>query len=109
MFGEGIGPAPGYGKLAAKALQDAFARNDFSFVSYGDLVRKSELGKSLTRRANAAELAYRLGSPLAQNVIWRRMGPLIRWYLQGRIFNWTDREQGRKRPRPASKALASNN
>ncbi|MFG0332039.1 MAG: hypothetical protein ACF8TS_01630, partial [Maioricimonas sp. JB049] len=109
MFGEGIGPALGYGKYAAEALQDAFARNDFGFAGYGTVVRKSELGKSLTRRANAAELAYRLRSPLAQTFIWRRLGPLIRWYLQGRVFNWTDREQRRARTRPAAKAIVNTN
>lgn len=104
MFGEGIGPALGYGNIAARALQDAFDRNDFSFSSYAEMVRHSELGKSLTRRASAAELAYRLRSPLAQKFIWQRLGPVIRWYLQERVFNWTDREQQQRGTAPQSAA-----
>ncbi|HVW36453.1 MAG TPA: FAD-dependent monooxygenase, partial [Pirellulales bacterium] len=34
VFGEGISPALGYGELAAAAIDDAFARDDFSFASY---------------------------------------------------------------------------
>lgn len=68
------------------------------------MVRHSELGKSLTRRASAAELAYRLRSPLAQKFIWQRLGPVIRWYLQERVFNWTDREQQQRGTAPQSAA-----
>jgi flavin-dependent dehydrogenase len=87
-FGEGISPALGYGELAARAIDDAFARNDFSFAGYGSSVLSSPLGRSLARRTRAARLLNRFHSPLVQKLIWWRMAPIARWYITKVLFNW---------------------
>ena len=47
LFGEGISIALGYGRLAAQAIQAAFASQDFSFRDYRGAILRSELGKAL--------------------------------------------------------------
>jgi geranylgeranyl reductase family protein len=91
VFGEGISMALGYGGLAAEAICDAFADRDFSFRDYRRRVLRSPLGKSLNRRAWAAEVAFRLPYPAVQKLLWWRLGPVLRWSLQKYIFNWAER------------------
>jgi flavin-dependent dehydrogenase len=94
MFGEGISIALGYGNLAARAIHHALARGDLSFRTYREQVVRSPLGKSLRRRVLVAKLAHRLPYPLTQKLTFWRLGPLLRWYLQGWVFNWAERLEG---------------
>jgi hypothetical protein len=87
-FGEGISPAIAYGELAARAIDDAFERGDYSFSGYGASVLASPLGKSLTRRTSAARLLNRLHYPMVQKLLWWRLAPLARWYITKVLFNW---------------------
>lgn len=87
-FGEGISLALAYGELAARAIDEAFQRSDFSFSGYRAAVLASPSGRSLTRRAKAARLLYHLHYPLVQKLIWWRMAPLARWYITKVLFNW---------------------
>ncbi len=99
-FGEGISPALAYGELAARAIDDAFERGDFSFASYGTSVLASPLGRSLSRRSRAARLLNRLPYPIVQKLIWWRMAPVARWYITKVLFNWGPHV----RPLPATHA-----
>lgn len=87
-FGEGISLALGYGDLAAKAIDQAFREGDFSFAGYRQAVLSSRMGRSLRRRAWTARLLNRLHSPLAQEIIWWRMAPIVRWYIKTVLFKW---------------------
>ena len=79
LFGEGIAPALGYGKVAASALQDAFARGDFSFQDYRWRLIRSSVGRYLTLRWWVAWWSYRLCShPLYMNTIWTIGEMLVR-------------------------------
>lgn len=98
LFGEGISPAIGYGKIAAKAIADAFQRGDFSFRTYPRQILSSELGKALRRRTAVANLLYRLRSPMVQRLIWRRMGGVIEWSVRNLLAEWAIRERLRERP-----------
>jgi flavin-dependent dehydrogenase len=60
LFGEGIAPALGYGRVAAQAVQDGFARSDLSFRAYRRRVLTSPLGRYLLLRWAIAEGSYRL-------------------------------------------------
>lgn len=87
-FGEGISPALAYGELAARAIDEAFERSDFSFSGYGKSVLASPVGRSLSRRTHAARLLNRMSNPFVQKLIWWRMAPLARWYITKVLFNW---------------------
>jgi flavin-dependent dehydrogenase len=87
-FGEGIGPALGYGPMAAAAIADAVARDDFAFARYSKSVARSALGRSLTLRAHLARVIYRARAPWMQAAVWRHSGPLLPLALRGPVFNW---------------------
>ncbi len=91
LFGEGISLALGYGRLAALAVRDAFARRDFSFRTYRSAVLRSELGKSLRRRTWWARFFYRLHWPAFQRLAWRRLGPVITWIMDRFLIGWAKR------------------
>ncbi|MBN1259057.1 MAG: NAD(P)/FAD-dependent oxidoreductase [Anaerolineae bacterium] len=91
IFGEGLSPAFGYGALAAGALIDAFAAGDFTFADYGDRVRQSSLGRALQWRVDAARRIYTLRRPQLQRLLWRRMGFLMRPFVNTFLINWTKR------------------
>lgn len=59
LLGEGIGPALGYGKPAARAIQLAFHRNDFSFRNYRRQLLWSPVGRYLLLRYSIARVGYR--------------------------------------------------
>ena len=84
LLGEGISPALGYGSVAAKAIQHAFEKNDFSFESYGGRLMRSPLGSALWRRTFIAKLFYRLRTARLQRTIWRHFGWLAG--LLGALF-----------------------
>jgi geranylgeranyl reductase family protein len=66
LSGEGISFSLGYGQIAAKAIVQAFERNDFSFSWYRKQVLEHEMGKALISRLQLADRLYR--SPLPDNV-----------------------------------------
>lgn len=71
LFGEGIAPALGYGKVAAETLQNAFAMNDFSFRDYRRRILRSEIGRYLLIRWCAAWGIYRMsGKPWFMHALW---------------------------------------
>jgi flavin-dependent dehydrogenase len=94
MFGEGVSPAIGCGRIAVEAIVDAFAKGDFSFKDYRRRVLTSEVGKALTARVFLAEVLYRVRNPVVQRFVWWRMGRLMKWGVQHILANWAER--GRK-------------
>jgi len=71
LFGEGIAPALGYGKIAAQAVEDAFNHDDFSFKNYKRRILNSELGRYLLLRWWVAWWSYRLsGHPWFMHLMW---------------------------------------
>ncbi len=84
LMGEGISFALGYGRVAAPALVDAFARQDFSFADYGDRIQADSLFGQLRTRVWLARLAYRVKSPWIARLGWRIMA----WGI--RFTRWRD-------------------
>ena len=74
LLGEGIAPALGYGAVAAKAIQHAFEKNDFSFERYRGRVMRSPLGGALWRRTFIAKLFYRFKTARLQSLVWHYFG-----------------------------------
>lgn len=70
LFGEGISFALGYGRPAAEALADAFARQDFSFDSYRDRLLQDRLFKQLDIRVRLARFAYLMKYPALVRAGW---------------------------------------
>ncbi|NCP86340.1 NAD(P)/FAD-dependent oxidoreductase [bacterium] len=93
LFGEGIAPALGYGKIAAQALVDAFARQDFRFSTYKKRLLRSELGKSLTWRTRTARLAFGIRNRALQSFTWNRLGLPIRLWVENRLIFWSKRDK----------------
>ena len=60
LFGEGIGPALGYGKIATAAVASAFKHKNFSFASYRPRLQGSRLGFYLLLRWWTSWWTYRL-------------------------------------------------
>jgi flavin-dependent dehydrogenase len=60
LFGEGIGYALAYGRVAARAIERAFASGDFSFRAYRRQILADWLGRDLTLRYVGAKFAYRV-------------------------------------------------
>jgi menaquinone-9 beta-reductase len=101
LFGEGISIALGYGRLAAQAIQAAFARQDFSFRDYKRSILRSELGKALWRRTWLAKIYYRLRSRAIQAFVWRRLGWLVEWVMQTFMIGWARRQEKRSGEMPS--------
>jgi menaquinone-9 beta-reductase len=93
LFGEGISIALVYGGLAARAVKDAFDRQDFSFQDYRKTILRSELGKSLQRRTGMAKFFYRLRSRPIQALVWRRLGGVVAWVMQTFMIGWASRQK----------------
>ena len=91
LFGEGISIALGYGRLAARAVKDAFDRQDFRFRGYRRDILRSALGKALRRRTWMAMFFYRLRSRLIQALVWRKLGWLVEWVMQTFMIGWAKR------------------
>jgi len=91
LFGEGISIALGYGGLAARAIQEAFIRKDFSFGDYKTTILRSELGKALRRRTWMAKFFYRFRSRFIQALVWRKLGGLVAWVMQTCMIGWASR------------------
>ncbi|MEM7116797.1 MAG: FAD-dependent monooxygenase [Chloroflexota bacterium] len=84
LFGEGISFALGYGPPATEAINDAFARNDFSFDSYKEIVKRDPLFKQLDIRTRLARFAYVLRHPRFIRWGWRA----ARWVVK--FTAWRD-------------------
>ena len=70
LFGEGISFALGFGRVAAAAIVDAFARQDFTFDDYGRRIRTDPLLAQLAMRTNLSRLAYRITWPWLLRLGW---------------------------------------
>jgi len=71
LLGEGISFALSYGQVAAEAVIDAFARQDFSFSDYWNRIRKHDVLWQLSKRTLLARWAYRLSKyPLIVRICW---------------------------------------
>lgn len=79
LMGEGISFALGYGVVAAQAITDAFARQDFSFADYRDRLLATPLFHHLWRRTQAARLAYLLNYPWLARLGWAFMRRFLRF------------------------------
>jgi geranylgeranyl reductase family protein len=86
LMGEGISFALAYGQVAAEAIVDAFARQDFSFATYRDRLLATRLFRHLWRRTQAARIAYRLNYPWLVRLGWSVMR------LALRFTRWRDRD-----------------
>jgi flavin-dependent dehydrogenase len=88
VFGEGISMALGYGRIAAQAIQSAFARGDFSFRDYRGRVLRSPMGRALTVRTTLSYIYYNLQWRWLQRLVWHTLN----WglYLLGRwlVIDW---------------------
>lgn len=77
LMGEGISFALGYGQVAAAAITDAFARQEFSYATYRDRLLADPLFQQLDRRTRLARLAYRAYHPTVIRLGWR----IARWVI----------------------------
>jgi len=95
IFGEGISIALGYGNLAARAIKDAFQRNDFSFRKYKTRVLMSPLGQTLIARWFITYIIYPLKWKWFQVLLWRILKPIVIVVAWIFVLNW-----GRRMPQP---------
>ena len=95
LFGEGISIALGYGRIAARAIQEAFADKDFSFQDYKRSILRSEMGKTLQRRTWMAKFFYRLRSAHFQAFVWGKMGWFVAWAMRAFFIGWARRQEGK--------------
>jgi hypothetical protein len=65
--------------VAAAAVADAFARDDFSFADYRERLLADRLLSQLPWRVRLARLAYRLRHPWLIRLGWRTAGLFIRF------------------------------
>lgn len=71
LFGEGIGPALAYGKLASVELSNAFRKNEFSFKFYRLRLLSSRVGRYLVPRWLLAWVSYHSnGSRAFMHSLW---------------------------------------
>ena len=80
LLGEGIAHALMYGGVAAEALADAFARDDFRFLDYKARLLRSPVGRDLVFKARLARLAYGL--------FRRRWLLRLAWILADRLVGY---------------------
>ena len=91
IFGEGISIALGYGLIAAKAIQDAITRNDFSFRDYRKRILLSPLGQALTIRTAITHILYHLHWEWFQKFFWRVFKPVVAFAAWLFVLNWAKR------------------
>jgi flavin-dependent dehydrogenase len=91
IFGEGISFALGYGRLAAQAIRDSIAANDFSFSDYRRRVLASSLGQALVIRTATTHILYRLRWAWFQKLFWRILKPLVVAAALMLVLNWARR------------------
>ena len=93
LFGEGIAPALGYGRIAAKAIKAALEKGDFRFSDYNKQVLSSEMGKSLRLRTLTARIFFSIRNPSIQRFIWTKLGLPITFYAQNFLVYWAKRQK----------------
>ena len=81
LFGEGISFALGYGEVAATAIVDAFAQQDFRFRNYREWILRHPLLSQLVTRVRVANLVYRLTQPWQYFLLWQLVCLLCRIYI----------------------------
>ncbi|RME08089.1 MAG: NAD(P)/FAD-dependent oxidoreductase [Anaerolineae bacterium] len=87
LFGEGIGPALGYGAVAAQTIEAAFRRGDFSFRDYRRRLLRSPLGRYLTLRWAAARLVYHFSAyPWFMKPLWHIGAGIARLFPAGELY-----------------------
>jgi flavin-dependent dehydrogenase len=91
IFGEGISIALGYGRVAAEAIVDALARDDFSFHDYHRRILRSPLGQALTVRTAITRILYRLHWAWFQRFFWRVFKPVVLIVSYLFVLNWAKR------------------
>lgn len=79
LFGEGIGMALAYGRVAAKSVRRAFAKNDFAFGDYKRRVFLDPVLLTVWIRVLLARVAYRVESPGVWRLGWRFMKRILHW------------------------------
>jgi flavin-dependent dehydrogenase len=98
LFGEGIGPALGYGKVAAEAIQAGFAQINFSFQGYRHRVLTSKVGRYLLLRWAIAWWGYRLSQYDGfMHGVWTFGTPIAWWHQR----KW----RGNSPPRPVHTSI----
>jgi flavin-dependent dehydrogenase len=70
LMGEGISFALAYGEPAAQAIQEAFARQDFSFADYRRRLEQTPLFRHLLFRRWVARIVYCLPYPWMLRLSW---------------------------------------
>jgi flavin-dependent dehydrogenase len=93
LFGEGISFALGYGRIAARAIQEAFSSRDFSFRDYKRSLLQTAMGRALRRRTWFAKFFYRLRFAPFQVFLWRKMGWFIAWAMRTFFIGWARRQE----------------
>ena len=78
LMGEGISFALGYGKVAADAINYAFAKEDYSYANYRELLLRDSLFKQLELRTKAAKLAYKSWPSWMVSLLWSAVG----WFIK---------------------------
>ncbi len=91
IFGEGISMALGYGLVAAKAIREAFDKNDSSFRDYRRRVLSSPLGQALTIRTGITHILYHLHWAWFQKFFWRAFKPVVVAVSLVFVLNWSRR------------------
>ncbi|MBN2388002.1 MAG: NAD(P)/FAD-dependent oxidoreductase [Anaerolineales bacterium] len=92
IFGEGISFGLGYGQIAARTIQKAFAKNDFSFKNYKRRVLLAPLGQALIIRWLISGLIYTLRWKWFQFLLWRLLKPIVSLVSHLFVINWARRQ-----------------
>jgi len=86
LFGEGISPALGYGKIASIEIDHAFRKKEFSLKGYKTNLLLSGLGRYFFIRWLLAALIYRLGHiPFFTHTLWSISQVLAYFWRPGQI------------------------
>jgi flavin-dependent dehydrogenase len=91
LFGEGISMALGYGRVAARAIKDAFGRRDFLFQDYGRRILFSPLGRTLFIRMIITSIIYNMHWAWFQRLLWWRLKPIVILVARVFVLNWANR------------------
>ena len=79
-----------YGEIAARQLQDAFARGEFSFRGYRRRVLTHRTGRFLGRRHAVAWVIYGIRIRWLLRFLSWKFGPLIGWLAEHFLVDWGD-------------------
>jgi menaquinone-9 beta-reductase len=91
IFGEGISIALGYGAIAAREIEEAFQKDEFSFSKYKRRFARSSLGQTLYLRWVITNIIYPIKWKWFQILIWQVMKPVVLFVAWIFILNWSKR------------------